>query len=102
MTTLISPNEKKRKRKFKILADAVESSGDAIMTGTLDGTITSWNKGAEQLYGYSAEEAIGQNASIIEPEHLKGEIIKFNEKIKRGEKVNNYETVRLKKERHTY
>jgi two-component system, sensor histidine kinase PdtaS len=88
----------KAEEKIKILANAVESSNDAIMTGTLDDIITSWNKGAEQLYGYSAEEALGQSASIIEPCYLKGEIKKFNEKIKRGEKLKNYETVRLKKD----
>nr|WP_243466695.1 PAS domain S-box protein [Methanosarcina mazei] len=44
------------------------------MTGTLDGTITSWNKGAEQIYGYLAEEVMGKNVSILEPDNLKGEI----------------------------
>jgi PAS domain S-box-containing protein len=89
---------KKAEEKIKILVNAVESSNDAIMTGSLDGIVTSWNKGAEQIYGYSAEEILGQNASILEPEHLKGDIKRFNEKIKRGEKVKNYETVRLRKD----
>jgi PAS domain S-box-containing protein len=89
---------KKSEEKIKILANVVESSNDAIMTGSLDGIATSWNKGAEQIYGYSAEEIIGQNVSILEPDHLKGEIKQFNEKIKRGEKVKNYETLRLKKD----
>ena len=89
---------KKAEEKIKILANAVESSNDAIMTGSLDGIVTSWNKGAEQIYGYSAGEILGQNASILEPEHLKGDIKRFNEKIKRGEKVKNYETVRIRKD----
>ena len=89
---------KKAEEKIKTLANAVESSNDAIMTGSLDGIATSWNKGAEQIYGYSAEEILGQNVSILEPDHLKGEIKQFNEKIKRGEKVKNYETLRLKKD----
>jgi PAS domain S-box-containing protein len=89
---------KKAEEKVKILASVVESSNDAIMTGSLDDIITSWNKGAEQIYGYSAEEIIGQSASILEPDHLKGEIEQFNEKIKRGEKIKNYETVRLRKD----
>jgi PAS domain S-box-containing protein len=89
---------KKAEEKIKILAKAVESSNDAIMTGSLDGIVTSWNKGAEQIYGYSAGEILGQNASILEPEYLKGDIKRFNEKIKRGEKVKNYETVRLRKD----
>jgi len=89
---------KKSEEKIKILANAVESSNDAIMTGSLDGIVTSWNKGAEQIYGYSTKEILGQNVSILEPDHLKGEIKQFNEKIKRGEKVKNYETLRLKKD----
>ena len=89
---------KKSEEKIETLANIVESSSDAIMTGSLDGIVTSWNKGAEQIYGYSAEEILGQNASILEPDHLKREVKKFNEKIKRGEKVKNYETLRLKKD----
>jgi PAS domain S-box-containing protein len=89
---------KKAEEKIQILANAVESSNDAIMTGSLDGVVTSWNIGAEQIYGYSAEEILGQSASILEPEHLKGEIKRFNEKVKRGEKVKNYETLRLRKD----
>ena len=56
---------------------------DAIITVSLDGIITSWNKGAEQIYGYSAEEILGKNASILAPDNLKGEIKKLIEKIKR-------------------
>ncbi len=51
---------KKAEEKLKKLADAVESSDDAIITESLDGTITSWNKGAEEIYGYSAEEILGK------------------------------------------
>ena len=52
----------------------MESSNDAIVTISLDGIIISWNKGAEQIYGYSAEEILGKNISIFEPDNLKGEI----------------------------
>ena len=52
----------------------MESSNDAIITESLDGIITSWNKGAEQIYGYSAEEVMGKDISILEPDNLKGEI----------------------------
>jgi PAS domain S-box-containing protein len=93
-----SIERKKAETKIQILANIMESSNDAIITGSLDGIVTSWNKGAEQIYGYSAEETLGQNASILEPEHLKGDIKRFNERIKRGEKVKNYETVRLRKD----
>jgi PAS domain S-box-containing protein len=84
--------------KVKILLNAVESSDDAIVTGSPDGTITSWNKGAEQVYGYSAEEILGKNLSILEPDGLKGETRYLIEKIKQGEKIQRYETSRLKKD----
>ena len=65
---------KKAEEKIEILANAVESSDDAIITQSLDGIITSWNKGAEKVYGYSAEEVLGKHISILEPDNLKGEI----------------------------
>ena len=89
---------KKIEEEIRSLANIVGSSNDAITTGSLDGTVTSWNKGAEQIYGYSAEEVLGQNISILEPENLKGEIKQLNEKIRRGETVKNYETSRLNKD----
>ena len=76
----------------------MESSNDAIITESLEGIITSWNKGAEQIYGYSAEEILGKNVSILEPDNLKGEIKQLIEKIKQGEKIQHYETLRLKKD----
>ena len=57
---------KKAEEKIQTLANAVESSNDAIVTESLDGIITSWNKAAEQIYGYSAEEILGKNVSILE------------------------------------
>jgi len=89
---------KKSEEKIKNLADAVESSNDAIITESLDGVISSWNKGAEQVYGYLGEEVLGKNISILEPDILKGEIKPFSEKIKRGERIQHYETLRLKKD----
>jgi PAS domain S-box-containing protein len=91
----------KRKRaeeKIKNLANVVESSGDAIMTKSLDGIITSWNKGAERVYGYSAEDILGKHISILEPDNLKGEIKQYYETIKQKEKTQHYETSRLKKD----
>ena len=88
---------KKAEEKIKDLANVVESSGDAIMTNSLDGIISSWNKGAEHIYGYSAEEILGKNVSILEPDNLKGEIKQFFEKIKRDKKTQHYDTLRLKK-----
>ena len=84
--------------KIQLLANLVESSDDAIITKSLDGFITTWNKGAEIIYGYSAEEVIGKNISILAPVQLKDEIEQLIEKIKNGEKVDHYETVRIRKD----
>jgi PAS domain S-box-containing protein len=89
---------KKTEEKIQTLANAVESSSDAIVTQSLDNIITSWNKAAEQIYGYSAEEIIGKNASMLEPENIKGEIKYLSEKIRQGKNVQHYETLRLKKD----
>jgi len=89
---------KKTEEKIQILANAVESSNDAIVTLSLEGTITSWNKAAEQIYGYLAEEILGKDVSILEPDNIKGEIKQFSEKIKQGKTVQHYETSRLKKD----
>jgi len=89
---------KRTEEKIKILADAVESSDDAIITESLDGVITSWNKGAEQIYGYLAEEILGKNASILEPAHLNGDMKQLTEKIKRKEKIQRHRTLGLKKD----
>ena len=89
---------KKAEEKIQMLASAVESSDDAIVTKTLDGFVTSWNKGAEQVYGYTANEILGQNVSILEPESVKGEIKKLDEKVKQGGKVRHHQTLRLRKD----
>ncbi len=89
---------KKAEEKIQRLANVVESSDDSILTLSLEGIITSWNKGAEQVYGYSAEEILGKTFSILEPANLKGEMKKLIEEIKNNEKVRYYETLRLKKD----
>jgi PAS domain S-box-containing protein len=89
---------KRAEEKIQTLANAVESSNDAIITVSLDGLITSWNKAAEQVYGYSAEEIMGRDISVLEPDNIKGEIKQFSEKIKQGKKIQHYETLRLKKD----
>ena len=89
---------KKAEEKIQSLANIVESSNDAIITTSLDGIITSWNKGAEQIYGYSSEEIIGKSVSIPAPDNLKDETKKLIEKVKLGEKIQHYETSRLRKD----
>ena len=77
------------------LASIVESSDDAILTKDAEGTITSWNPGAERMYGWSAEEAIGQKISILIPEDHAGEEWRILEQVLGGEAVDHYESDRL-------
>ena len=79
------------------LAAIVEYSDDAIIGKDLNGVITSWNKSAERIYGYAAEEAIGRPISILVPSSHAEEIPSILEKIRRGERVEHYETVRVTK-----
>jgi PAS domain S-box-containing protein len=90
--------KKEAEEKIKRLANIVESSNDAIITNSLEGIITSWNKGAEQIYGYLAEEVLGKGISLLEPNNLKGEIAQLIEEIKQKKKIQHYETSRLKKD----
>ena len=80
------------------LAAIVESSTDAIVGMDLDGVVTSWNFGAEKMYGYVASEAIGRSISMVAPPVSAGEIPHIFEKIKKGERVDLYETIRVKKD----
>jgi two-component system cell cycle sensor histidine kinase/response regulator CckA len=80
------------------LAAIVKSSDDAIIGNTLDGTILSWNAGAETMYGYSEKEMVGRTSAILSPPYRPEELPQFYEKIKRGEQIKRYETVRLRKD----
>ncbi|MBA3242202.1 MAG: PAS domain S-box protein, partial [Acidobacteria bacterium] len=80
------------------LAAIVDSSDDAILSKTLDGTITSWNAAAQRLYGYSAEEVLGKSISVIIPPELKDEMVMILERISNGLKVEYLETVRVRKD----
>jgi PAS domain S-box-containing protein len=82
------------------LAAIVASSDDAILSKTLDGIITSWNHAAERLYGYSAAEAIGRSVALIIPRDQPDELPAIMTRIRRGEKVDHYETVRQHKDGH--
>ena len=80
------------------LAAIVTSSGDAIIGETLDGIITDWNPAAERLYGYTAEEAIGRHLSILEPPNRVREIDALLARVRNGESVGPFDTVRRTKD----
>jgi PAS domain S-box-containing protein len=80
------------------LAAIVESSDDAILSKTLDGVITSWNAGAQRLFGFTAAEAIGRPILILIPEDRQSEEASILGKIRRGERVSHFETVRRRKD----
>jgi diguanylate cyclase (GGDEF)-like protein/PAS domain S-box-containing protein len=79
---------------YSLLAAIVDSSTDAIIGTRLDGTITSWNAGAEHLYGYSADEMVGYNHSAVTPSGLQGELPAALQRIRAGERVAHYVTQR--------
>ncbi|MGH9197865.1 MAG: PAS domain S-box protein, partial [Acidimicrobiia bacterium] len=80
------------------LAAIVESSDDAIVSKDLNGIITSWNRGAERLFGYEAREAIGQPVTLLIPPDRLDEEPVILERIRRGERIDHYETVRCRKD----
>jgi PAS domain S-box-containing protein len=81
-----------------LLALIVDSSDDAIITKDLEGVITSWNAAAGRLFGYSAEEAIGRPVTLIIPDDRLGEEAEILGRLRRGIRVEHYETVRLRKD----
>jgi PAS domain S-box-containing protein len=78
-----------------LLAAIVESSDDAIVSKTLDGTILSWNAGATRIFGYRAEEVIGKPITVIIPPELHDEERRILEKLRRGERIEHFDTVRV-------
>src|SRR6478735_7705222 len=82
----------------QVLAAIVESSDDAIIAKTLDGVITSWNRGAERIFGYAADEIIGRHISVLKPPEHSEDVIQILERIRHGERVNHFETKRCTKD----
>jgi len=80
------------------LAVIVESSHDAIIAESLDGIITDWNVGAQQIFGYGAGEAVGRHIGLIIPAERAGEPAEFIQRIRRDERIDQYETVRVRKD----
>ena len=84
-------------QRLRSLASIVEFSDDAIVSKNLDGIITSWNKGAERVFGYTAEEAIGQPITIVIPQDRQDEERAILTRIRRGERIDHFETIRRRK-----
>ena len=80
------------------LAAIVETSDDAVMSGTLDGTVTSWNRGAEHLYGYSSEEMVGESISRVRPTGDLREASELQARLARGERIRDRETREIRKD----
>jgi PAS domain S-box-containing protein len=91
--------ERKRAEGTKArLAAIVESSDDAIIGKTLDGIVVSWNRGAERLFGYAAEEVLGRPITVLIPPDHSDEEPKNIERLRRGERIEHFETVRRRKD----
>jgi PAS domain S-box-containing protein len=80
------------------IASIIEFTDDAIVSKNLDGIITSWNKGAERIFGYTAQEAVGQPITIIIPQDRQDEERTILTRIRRGERIDHFETVRQRKQ----
>src|SRR5262249_14901924 len=81
-----------------LLSAIVDSSDDAIVSKDLNGVVTSWNKSAERIFGYTAQEAVGQPITLIIPADRQGEEVDILSRIRRGERVDHFETVRRRKD----
>jgi PAS domain S-box-containing protein len=96
---LLDITERKQAERTKnLLAAIVDSSDDAIVSKRLDGVITSWNKGAERIFGYAAKEAVGRHIGLIIPRDRLHEETEIIDRLKRGERVDHIETVRMRKD----
>jgi PAS domain S-box-containing protein len=82
------------------LASIIESSDDAIVSKDLNGIIASWNKGAERIFGYTSEEAVGKPVTILIPQELHDKETTILARLRRGERIEHYETVRRHKHGH--
>jgi two-component system cell cycle sensor histidine kinase/response regulator CckA len=98
ITMVLDVTERKKAEEMMArFASVAEYSDDAILGIDMDGNITSWNKGAEKVYGYKAAEVLGKSSSICQPEDQKQDYNLFRELILKGKFISNYETIRVRK-----
>jgi PAS domain S-box-containing protein len=96
---LVDLTERQRSEEARArLASIIDSSDDAIVSKTLEGIVRSWNRGAERIFGYTAAEAVGQHISLIIPAERRAEEDDVLARLRRGEKVDHFETVRQAKD----
>ncbi len=93
-------DRREAEREVRRLAAIVETSEDAIVSGSLDGTVATWNGGAERLYGYTAEEMIGQSITRLLPSGDFTEVLELRERLSSGGRVRDFETPQRHKEGH--
>jgi len=91
-------DRKRVETRLRRLAAIVESSDDAIISETLDGIIVSWNKGAQQIYGYAADEIVGKSIDLLTPPDRAGEVSELLKRIQSGKEIKYFETVRVRKD----
>jgi PAS domain S-box-containing protein len=90
--------QKKLQEKTNLLASIVASSDEAIIGKTLEGVVTSWNKGAELIYGYSSEEIIGKSITVVVPEEDRESVLQILSGIRAGKSIHHYEAKRCRKD----
>jgi len=99
LAAIVDITERKRAEEARAALSAiVESSDDAIISKKLDGTIVCWNGGAERLFGYTAEDVVGKPLSILLPPDRADELPEIIQRLKEGERISHFETVRLRKD----
>lgn len=94
-----SPVPQNAEADLRRLAAIVASSNDAIIGTTLDGIITSWNRAAELIFGYRSEEIVGRSVFLLAAPHREDEMPLILDRIKRGERIEHFETARCRKGR---
>ena len=99
IASLLDIGERKQAEEARaLLAGIVDSSEDAIISKTLDGIITSWNAGAERIFGYAAAEVVGQSIAIVIPPERRDEEVEIIQRLSEGKKVEHFETQRVAKD----